>query len=103
MDILLLQAENAGTLSLLIYGAMFLVLWLLFLRPQMKTRREQKKFSEDLEKGKEVVTIGGILGKITKIEEDVITLEVGTKVYIRVMRHTISKEMTDALNTKEKA
>jgi preprotein translocase subunit YajC len=50
-----------------------------------------------LEKSDEVVTASGILGKITKIEEDIITLEVGSKVYIRVTRNAISKELTDSV------
>jgi preprotein translocase subunit YajC len=52
---------------------------------------------EGLEKGTEVVTASGIIGKITKMEDDIITLEVGTKVYIRVTRNAISKEMTESV------
>jgi len=64
---------------------------------QYKRQREQKKFSENLEKGKEVVTTSGILGKITKIEDDIFTLEVSSKTHIRVTKAAISKEMTDAV------
>ena len=60
-------------------------------------KKEQKNFSESLDKGQEVVTASGIIGKITKMEDEIVTLEVGTKVYIRVTRNAISKEMTDAL------
>ena len=50
-----------------------------------------------LEKGDDVVTSSGILGKINKIEDEIITLEVGSKTYIRVTRNAISKEMTDSV------
>ena len=49
-----------------------------------------------------MVTAGGIYGKINKIEDDIITLEVGSKTYIRVARSVISKDMTEAQNAPEK-
>ncbi|MCI5080607.1 MAG: preprotein translocase subunit YajC [Saprospiraceae bacterium] len=98
-DTLLLQADagGAGMSQLLIIGAMFVVFYFFLIRPQSKRQKEQKNFSESLDKGQEVVTASGIIGKITKMEDEIVTLEVGTKVYIRVTRNAISKEMTDAL------
>lgn len=102
IDVLLLQAGgSAGMMNLLFIGAMFLVFWLFLIRPQTKKQKEQKNFMEALEKGTEVVTASGILGKITKIEDDVVTLEVGNKVYIRVTKNAISKEMTDSVYTTD--
>ena len=49
---------------------------------------------EDLQKGDKVVTASGILGQINKIENDIVTLEVGTKTFIQVTKDAISKEMT---------
>lgn len=95
-DVLLLQG-SAGTFNLLFFGAMFLIIYLFMIRPQSKRQNEQKKFMAALEKGDDVVTSSGILGKINKIEEEIITLEVGSKTYIRVTRNAISKEMTDSL------
>ena len=99
MNTLLLQAggDGGGMSQLLIIGAMFVVFYFLLIRPQSKRQREQKNFMEGLEKGTEVVTASGIIGKITKMEDDIITLEVGTKVYIRVTRSAISKEMTESV------
>ncbi|NRB50365.1 MAG: preprotein translocase subunit YajC [Saprospiraceae bacterium] len=96
-DVLLLQGGNAGTFNLLFFGAMFLIIYLFMIRPQSKRQNEQKKFMAALEKGDDVVTSSGMLGKINKIEDEVITLEVGNKTYIRVTRNAISKEMTDSL------
>ena len=100
-DVLLLQGAAPGGGSMittfLFFGAMILVFWLFMIRPQAKRQKEQNTFLGSLEKGDEVVTASGILGRINKIEDDVITLEVGNKVYIRVTRNAISKEMTDTI------
>lgn len=82
---------------MLFFAAMFLIFWLFLIRPQTKRQKEQRKFAEELEKGSEVVTASGILGKITKIEDNIVTIEVGNKVYLRVTKSSISKEMTDAV------
>lgn len=56
---------------------MFVVLYFLMIRPQMKRAKETRAMIEALKKGDEVVTAGGVLGRITKISEGYITLEVG--------------------------
>ncbi len=55
---------------------MFIVLWFLMIRPQMKKAKEHQKMVAELAKGDEVVTQGGIVGRITKIGENYITVEV---------------------------
>jgi preprotein translocase subunit YajC len=77
---------------------MFLVFWLLMIRPQAKRQKEQKLFQESLDKNKDVVTSSGILGRISKIEDTIVTLEVSPKVYIRVTKNAISKELTENIN-----
>ncbi|OWW22834.1 preprotein translocase subunit YajC [Noviherbaspirillum denitrificans] len=61
---------------------MFIVLYFLMIRPQMKRQKEQKSMMEALAKGDEVVTAGGILGKVTKVTDAYVTLEVanGTEI-----------------------
>ncbi len=58
---------------------MFAVLYFLMIRPQMKRAKEQKAMLEALAKGDEVVSVGGIVGRITKVGESYITLEVGQR------------------------
>lgn len=97
---LLLQAggaEGGGMINFLFMGAMLLVFWFFMIRPQANKQKEQTKFEDSLDKGTEVATASGILGKITKIEDNIVTLEVAPKVYIRVTRNAISKEMTNAV------
>lgn len=64
---------------------MFVVLYFLMIRPQMKRQKEQKSMMEALAKGDEVVTVGGILGKITKVVDNFVTLEIanGTEVVVQ--------------------
>lgn len=72
------------------------VFYFFFIRPQQRKQKAQTTFLEGLNKGDEVVTIAGILGKINKIEEDVVTLQVDQKTFIRVTKTSISKEMSES-------
>lgn len=97
----LLQANATGSsswINLIFIVSMFLVFWLLMIRPQAKRQKEQKLFQDSLDKNKDVVTSSGILGRISKIEESIVTLEVSPKVYIRVTKNAISKELTENVN-----
>ena len=103
-ETLLLQAGGGGDLrtTMLMLGLMFVVFWFFLIRPQSKKQKEQRLFLEDLQKGDEVVTSSGIIGRINKIEENnIINLEVGNKMYIRVTKNAISKEMTEAVYAAE--
>lgn len=81
--------------------AMLVVLVFFMIIPQRKRAREQKTFMEGLAKGQEVVTASGILGRIDKIEDKIVTINVGNKTYIRVTKNAISKELTDAIFTQK--
>lgn len=71
---------------LLIIGVMYL----LVMRPQMKKQKELQKMLSELQKGDEVVTTGGILGRISGIKDDEITLQVQEGVRLRVLRSAIA-------------
>ena len=64
---------------------MFVVLYFLMIRPQMKRQKEQQAMMTALAKGDEVITVGGVLGKVTKVTEVYVTLEVaaGTEVVVQ--------------------
>lgn len=80
-------------------GAIMLVFWLFFIRPQAKKAKQQKVFIEDLKKGDKVVTIAGIHGTINKINEDgTMSLEINPGSYIKMERSSISMEMTVQVN-----
>ena len=68
-----------------IFILMFVVMYFLMIRPQMKRQKEQKAMMDALSKGDEVVTAGGIVGKVTKVTDAYVTLEVasGTEMVIQ--------------------
>ena len=79
-----------GTLgSMLPLVLMFVVLYFVMIRPQMKRQKEAKAMIEALAKGDEVVTSGGLLGKIVKIGESYLTLEIAGGVEIQVQRGAV--------------
>lgn len=96
--VILLQLDGgSGLINLVFLGAMFLIFWLFLIRPQAKKQKEQKNFVDAIKKGDQVVTASGILGRINKIEDEIVTLEVGNKTYIQVTKSAISKEMTEQI------
>jgi len=84
-------APPASGLHLItMFALMFLVIYFLILRPQQKRAKEHSNFLSALEKGDEVITTGGIHGKVTGITENVITLEIADKVRIKMQRANIA-------------
>jgi preprotein translocase subunit YajC len=69
---------------------MFVVLYFLMIRPQMKRAKEHKALLEALTKGDEVVTGGGIAGRVTRVNENFITLEVANAVEIQVQKQAVT-------------
>ncbi|MBN1959609.1 MAG: preprotein translocase subunit YajC [Deltaproteobacteria bacterium] len=69
---------------------MFVVIYLLLIRPAGKQRREHQAMLNKLEAGIEVITTGGLIGKIVRIEDRIVTLEVADKVKIRLLRDRIA-------------
>jgi preprotein translocase subunit YajC len=82
------QSAAGGTGSLMSFlpiVLMFVVLYFLMIRPQMKRQKEQKAMIDALAKGDEVITAGGILGKVTKVTDAYVTVEVsdGTEIVMQ--------------------
>ena len=68
---------------------MFVVLYFLMIRPQMKKAKEHKGMVEALQKGDEVVTQGGIIGRITKVGDNYVKLEIADNVEISVQKPAV--------------
>ena len=100
-NLILLQAGGAGTMNIVFMVAIFAVFYFFLIRPQAKKQKEQNKFQDELEKGTEVITASGIVGKINKIEGNFVTLQVDTKTFLKVTKSAISKEMTELLSTPD--
>jgi preprotein translocase subunit YajC len=69
---------------------MFVVMYFLMIRPQQKRAKEQKAMMDALAKGDEVVTAGGILGKVVKVTDSYITVEVADNTEVVVQKHAVT-------------
>jgi len=87
------QAAAAGSeqgfLGLLPIVLMFVLLYFMLIRPQMKRAKEHKAMIEQLQKGDEVVAAGGLMGRITKIDDTAVTLQIAPSVEIQVQRPAV--------------
>jgi len=86
-------AAGAGTesslLGMLPIALMFVVLYFVMIRPQMKRQKETRAMLEALAKGDEVVTVGGVLGRIAKLGDNYLSLDTDTGVELQVQRSAI--------------
>ena len=80
---------GSDIMSMLPIILMFVVLYFVMIRPQMKRAKEHKAMVEALQKGDEVVAAGGVLGKVTKVTDNYGTIEIADKVEIRVQRPAV--------------
>lgn len=90
---LLGQASPGGMQSLVQMAPlviMFVIFYFLLIRPQQKKQRELQEWLKSLKKGDDVVTTGGILGKIHQLSDQVVTLELQDKIRLRVLRSHIA-------------
>jgi preprotein translocase subunit YajC len=69
---------------------MGLVFYFLLIRPQQKRMKEHKEMVEGLKRGDEVITQGGLIGKVVKVADEEVTVELSEGVKVRVVRQTIS-------------
>lgn len=81
---------TGGLMGLLPLILMFIVLWFLMIRPQMKRAKEHKNMVAALAKGDEVVTQGGIAGRVTDLGDNFLHIEVADKVNILVQRQAVA-------------
>ncbi|NWG74109.1 MAG: preprotein translocase subunit YajC [Rubrivivax sp.] len=87
-------AATGGTdslLSLLPLVLMFVVLYFIMIRPQMKRQKEHKAMVEALAKGDEVVTAGGLAGRISKLGDTYLGVEVADGVEVQVQRNAVAQ------------
>ena len=79
---------------------MIVVFYFFMIRPQVKKQKEMRNFRDNLEKGDKVITTGGIYGKINNISENIITMDIGNGVTIKVDKNAIVKDNTDLQQQK---
>ena len=69
---------------------MFAIFYFLLIRPQQKKAKEHRNLVESLGKGDEVVTNGGLVGKITDVDENFLTCKIAENVEVKVQRHAVA-------------
>lgn len=94
LQFIFLQAPTGGSSWMsMFFPLMIIVVFYFFLiRPQIKRQKDQQKFVESLREGMEVLTQAGIIGRITKIDGNVVRLMVDEKTFIRVVKQSITGE-----------
>jgi len=80
---------DAGLMSFLPIILMFVLLYFLMIRPQMKRAKEQKAMIDALQKGDEVVALGGLVGKIVELSDQYATIEIASGTNIVVQRPSV--------------
>jgi preprotein translocase subunit YajC len=81
-----IMSSLTGMLPLVL---MFVVLYFVMIRPQMKRQKEHKAMIDALAKGDEIATAGGLLGKVTKLGDNTLSLEVSPGVEVQLQRHAV--------------
>ena len=82
--------------TILMFGAIILVMWLFMIRPQRKQQKEMQEFRNSLKKGDKVVTVGGIYGEIVEVNEKTVLIRVDGDVKLRVDKQGLVKDYSDA-------
>ena len=83
-------ADSGGLMSFLPLILMFAVLYFIMIRPQMKRQKETKAMLESLSVGDEIVTVGGIMGKVTALKDQVLTIEISAGTEVQMQKGAIT-------------
>ena len=82
--------QSGGIMSLLPLLILFAVFYFFLIRPQMKQAKEHKTMVGALVKGDEIVTTGGLLGKIKETGDNFIVLEIAKEIQVKIQKHAVS-------------
>lgn len=99
LNILLMAPAGEGEnpiMSFLPLVLIIVVFYFFMIRPQMKKQKEQRKFRENLAKGQDVVTIGGIHGKVAEIKETTIIVDAGNGTKLTIEKAAVSPDFSGA-------
>ena len=84
---------EGGFASLIPIVLLFVIFYFMLIRPQQKRAKEHRSMVEALAKGDEVVTQGGLLGRVTKVSDNFIQIEVSDGIEVKVQRHMVGALM----------
>jgi len=77
-----------------LFGSIILIMYFFMIRPQQKKQKDSKKFIEEIKKGDEVVTIGGLHGKVSSVDSDKVVLELDRGLKVTVEKSAISLDFS---------
>ncbi len=93
---------QSSPFSMLVPLLLIMVVFYFFLiRPQMKRQKELKNFRDSLKKGDHIITAGGIYGKINNITDNVITIDAGNNVLLKVDKSAVLRDTSDVQNQQQ--
>lgn len=96
------EGGNAGMIFLVQMGLIFAIFYFLLLRPQAKQRKRHDQMLKELKKGDEIVTTGGIIGRVVHVEEDRLTVKTGDNTRLTVDRARVATVIDPQSDEKEK-
>ncbi len=96
-----LQGAGGGMGNIVLIVLMVVVFYFFMIRPQQKRQKEIKKFQESIQPGTEVVTSGGIYGKVKDIKDKVIIVEIAENIRIKVEKTSVFASSSDAQTVKK--
>lgn len=93
--------SGGGTEMLVMVGIFFAIMYFMIIRPQQKRQKEHKALMDSLSKGDEVVTNGGMMGKIKGVGDDIVKIELAENVVIKVQKHAIGSVLPKGTLSQE--
>lgn len=87
-------AQPPVWLQILPWLGIFAVFWFLMIRPQLRQQKQHREKVEGLKRGDEVVTAGGLVGRITKVEDHYVELELAKGMKVRAVKQTIGEVLS---------
>ena len=97
------QAQSAGDSCqsmALFMAVIFSIFYFIVIRPQSKEQEKQRQFLERLMEGDRVIMTSGIFGRITALNKDVVTIDVGDRTRIRFLRNQVVRYQQDLIDEK---
>jgi preprotein translocase subunit YajC len=80
---------DGGMMNILFIVLMFVIIYFLMIRPQMKRTKEHRTMLDALQKGDEVITAGGVLGRVSKMGEAYVTIEIAPNIEVSVQKAAV--------------
>lgn len=95
-------AGGSGLLgNVFLFGSIILIMYFFMIRPQQKKQKETKKFIDEIKKGDDVVTIGGIHGKVYSVDGDTVLLELDKGLKVKLEKSAISLDFSKKSGTSK--